>query len=107
MGDTDTSAELKRRAETLRSAARRARTAAHGLGTYIDSEVKQAAGTGKDRIRIWQGPFADSTTSTLQQRSRALRKMADDLVADAKRWDSEARHLDDRASHAAEHQSGR
>ncbi|WP_328538153.1 hypothetical protein [Streptomyces sp. NBC_00344] len=106
MAEADSSAELKNRAETLRSAARRARTAAHSLGTYLDSEVKQAAGTGKGRIAIWKGPYASSTTATLQQRSRALHKMADELVADARRWDNDARDLDERAKHAAKHQSG-
>ncbi|WP_406068774.1 hypothetical protein OG372_12650 [Streptomyces sp. NBC_01020] len=106
MGESETAAELKKRAETLRSAARRARTAAHGLGSYLDNEVKQAAGSGKDRITIWEGPYAELTTAKLQAHSRTLHTMASDLVADARRWDSEARNLDERANHAAKHKSG-
>lgn len=106
MGESETAAELRGRAETLRSAARRARTAAHGLGSYLDNEVKQAAGTGKGRIAIWKGPYAESTTAKLQLHSRTLRRMASDLVADARRWDSEARNLDERTKHAAKRKSG-
>ncbi|MFE2379456.1 hypothetical protein [Streptomyces sp. NPDC059398] len=106
MGESETPAELKKRAETLRSAARRARTAAHGLGSYLDKEAKKAAGRGKGRTEIWRGPYAESTTAKLQLHSRTLHTMANDLVADSRRWDGEARNLDERAKHASRHNSG-
>jgi hypothetical protein len=98
VGDKDSAAELKRRADTLRDAARRARTAAAGLGPYLDGPAKKASATGADQI--WKGPWAESTTSTLRSRSSTLQTMATDLLADAKRWGSEADKLDERAKQA-------
>jgi hypothetical protein len=40
MGDAESQAELRGRAEALRSAAQRARTAAQGLGMYLDGTFK-------------------------------------------------------------------
>jgi hypothetical protein len=65
------------------------------MGTYLDGEVKTATGVGS--ALIWVGPYATDTTSTLQQRQWALRQMALELLGDAKRWESEAGHLEDRA----------
>jgi hypothetical protein len=98
-GNGDSAAELKKRAETLRSCAKRARTAAKGLHGFLDSEVRKATGSG-DRL-IWLGPFATDSTDTLLNRQKRLRKMADDLVTDAKRWETAAGHLEDRAKGAA------
>ncbi|SDN53601.1 hypothetical protein [Actinacidiphila guanduensis] len=98
MGDDDSAAELRRRAGVLRDAARRARNAAAGLGTYLDGPVKKASATGKDQI--WKGPWAESTTKTLSSRSSTLHTMAADLLADAKRWVTEAGRLEDRAKDA-------
>ena len=104
MGSADSAPDLRRRAETLREAARRARVAARGLGTYLDSVVRQATGTGTDEI--WKGSYADSTSATLRQRSNSLHTMAGELLADAKRWDTAADTLDEHARHAAKPKSG-
>jgi hypothetical protein len=90
--------ELKQRAETLRDAARRARQAASGLGSYLDGPVKKATATGKDRI--WTGSWAEETTTALQARGSTLHTMASALLTDAKRWVTEAEKLEERAKHA-------
>ena len=95
MTDQESPAALSGRAETLRACARRARTAAQAMGGYLDGEVKAATGSG-DAL-IWIGPYATDTTGTLQQRQSALQRMATELLADAKRWETEAGLLDERA----------
>ncbi|WP_328466064.1 hypothetical protein [Streptomyces sp. NBC_00448] len=95
MTDKESAADLRSRAQTLRSCATRARTAAKALGTYLDGEVKTATGVGP--ALIWVGPYATDTTSTLQQRQASLQRMASELLVDAKRWEGEAGHLEDRA----------
>ncbi|KIZ15419.1 hypothetical protein [Streptomyces natalensis] len=91
----DAPGELKKRAETLRSCARRARTAARAMGTFLDREVKQATGYGDGLI--WSGPYATNTIATLKQRKADLQRMAADLTADAGRWEKEAERLEERA----------
>ena len=88
----------------LASAAQRARTAAQGLGTYLDSEVTRAGATGKDQI--WKGIYALSVAATLSQRRSTLQTMASDLVADAARWGTEADKLDERAKQAGKKPAG-
>ena len=83
MTDKESPADLRSRAETLRSCAKRARTAARAMGTYLDGEVKTATATGE--ALIWIGPYATDTTATLQQHQSALQRMASELVADANR----------------------
>ena len=95
MTGKESPADLRTRAETLRTCAKQARTAAHAMGTYLDGEVKTATGSG-DAL-IWIGPYATDTTGTLQQRQSTLRRMASELVGDAKRWETEAGLLDERA----------
>ncbi|MFE5397346.1 hypothetical protein ACFQ9U_22665 [Streptomyces sp. NPDC056568] len=100
MGPSEDAAELKKRAEQLRACAREARTLARHLGPYLDDAVKKAtpraAGfrTGDDEGAIWQGPYADECTGTLQQRQRTLNGMGTALLADATRWESQAEELD-------------
>lgn len=105
MGPTpgDDAAELKRRAERLRGAAREARALARKLGPYLDDAVKKATPraaafrTGGDDGAIWQGPFADECTAKLQQRQRTLSSMGTALLGDATRWESQADELDRQA----------
>ncbi|MFC5851209.1 hypothetical protein ACFPZI_05000 [Streptomyces chlorus] len=58
------------------------------LGPYLDDVVKKAtprAGgfrTGDDEGAIWQGPFADECTDTLQQRQHTLNSMGTALLKD-------------------------
>ncbi|MEU1627008.1 hypothetical protein ABZ746_17145 [Streptomyces sp. NPDC020096] len=66
--------------------------------------MRQATATGKDTI--WIGPYATDTTATLQQRKSSLGNMASDLLADAKRWETEADNLDDRAKAAGQGSHG-
>ncbi|WP_327296316.1 MULTISPECIES: hypothetical protein [unclassified Streptomyces] len=96
MPDKESPAQLHKRADTLRTCARQARHAAHEMGTYLDREAKQASGTGDDLI--WIGPYATDTTGTLQARKSALHRMASDLIADARRWETEAMHLEEKAN---------
>ncbi|MFE1293184.1 hypothetical protein [Streptomyces sp. NPDC058731] len=91
----ETPAQLKKRAEDLRECARRARRIAGTLGPYLDNAVKQATPA------IWKGPFAQRSTATLDARKGSLHSMAGDLMADAQRWETEARNLDDQAARAA------
>ncbi|MEU8590989.1 hypothetical protein AB0C59_28885 [Streptomyces sp. NPDC048664] len=93
-------AQLKKRADDLRDCARRARTLAGSLGTFLDGAVKEATPT------IWKGPFAEASTATLGTRSTSLRSMAADLMADAGRWDTEAGRLDEEAAQAKSKQGG-
>ncbi|MFD5158398.1 hypothetical protein ACFWMJ_10055 [Streptomyces hawaiiensis] len=101
MGPTpgDDAAELKKRAERLRDAAREARTLAHRLGPYLDDAVQRATPraaafrAGGDEGAIWQGPFADECTAKLQQRQRTLNSMGTALLADATRWESQGDEL--------------
>ncbi|WP_260825598.1 hypothetical protein [Streptomyces sp. 15-116A] len=46
---------------------------------------------------IWQGPFADECTATLQQRKGTLNTMGGALLADATRWENQADELDRQA----------
>ncbi|MFI1726022.1 hypothetical protein [Streptomyces sp. NPDC020489] len=105
MASTDggDAAELKRRAARLRDLAREARAIARRLGPYLDAAVKKATPraaaflTGGDEAAIWQGPFADECTATLQKRQQTLNGMASSLLADASRWEREAEELDRQA----------
>jgi hypothetical protein len=103
---TETPAQKKKRADDLRDCARRAKTLASSLGSYLDKTVGQATANPP----IWTGPYAQSTTMTLAQRQNTLRTMAGDLLQDAARWHAEATRLDDEATkdaaHAAKNPSG-
>lgn len=96
----ETPEQLKKRAEDLRECARTARTLAGSLGLYLDKVVGQATPA------IWKGPFADSSTAQLGARRNSLHSMASDLMADAARWETEARNLDDQASKAKHAKTG-
>ncbi|MER6382300.1 hypothetical protein [Streptomyces sp. NPDC001250] len=87
-------AQLKKRADDLRECARKARTLAWSLGPYLDNVVTQATPA------IWKGPFAEASTATLGARKGSLHSMASDLMADARRWETEARNLDEEAAKA-------
>jgi hypothetical protein len=101
VGATDDAADLNRRAQNLREAARQARAIAKTLGPYLDDAVRKATpraddfvvGTGGDTA-IWQGPYADQCTATLKARQSKLSSMANALVTDAARWESEATRLE-------------
>ncbi|UXY29194.1 hypothetical protein [Streptomyces sp. HUAS TT20] len=97
----ETPAQLKKRADDLRECARRARTLAGSLGPYLDKAVSQATPA------IWKGPFADASTATLGARKSSLHSMASDLMADARRWETEASNLDDEARKAQSSKPGR
>lgn len=88
----ETPEQLTQRAGELRDCARTARRLAGSLGPYLDSAVGQAT------ARIWQGPYATSTTAMLVSRKSTLHQMASDLTVDAGRWEAEARALDDQAA---------
>lgn len=88
----ETPAQLKQRAEDLRTCARRARTVAGALGPYLDKAAGEATPD------IWTGPYAEATTKMLGTRKSTLHTMASDLTADAARWESHARALDDQAA---------
>jgi hypothetical protein len=94
--DSGDAAELKKRAERLRDCAREARSVAGRLGRYLDDAVKKATPRG-DKGAIWQGPYADQCTTALQKRQSSLSRLARSLLADAKRWESEATDLDRKA----------
>ncbi|MFJ3235144.1 hypothetical protein [Streptomyces sp. NPDC086787] len=87
----ETPAQLRKRADDLRECARKARTLAGSLGPYLDSAVTSAT------QGIWMGPFAEASTATLRTRKARLGSMATDLMVDAKRWETEANHLDEQA----------
>jgi len=114
MGATDgeDAAELKQRAERLRGCAREARSIARRLGPYLDDAVKKATPraaafrSGGDKGAIWQGPFADECTATLQQRQRSLSGMAGALLADATRWETQADELERQAKAKDKAKSG-
>src|SRR4051794_31773834 len=100
--DGDDVAELNKRAEQLRTCARDARKIAGRLGPYLDDVVKKATPravnlAGDTGEAIWLGPFADQCTRTLQDRKGRLSGLASALMADANRWESQARSLDDQA----------
>lgn len=103
MGEDDKAAgDLKKRAEQLRECARDARSVAKQLGPYLDSPVKKASPrvnpfTGAGDDAIWAGPYADASTRSLQEKQHKLQRMAASLMADAKRWEQQATHLDDEA----------
>jgi hypothetical protein len=99
-GQGETPAQLKKRADDLRECARKARTLAGALGPYLDNAVKQATPA------VWKGPFAEASTTTLGARKKSLGSMAGDLMADARRWETEARHLDDEAAKAKNDKPG-
>ncbi|MFE9449086.1 hypothetical protein [Streptomyces sp. NPDC006739] len=96
----ETPAQLQKRAEDLRECARRARALAGSLGPYLDNAVRQATPA------IWQGPFAEASTATLGARKGSLASMAGDLMADARRWETEARNLDEQAAQAKTNKPG-
>ncbi len=88
----ETPAQLKQRAEDLRTCARNARRIAGGLGPYLDKAAGEATPD------IWTGPYAEATTAMLGARKTSLHTMASDLTADAARWEAHARSLDDQAA---------
>lgn len=92
----ETPAQKKARAEDLRDCARRAQTMAKALGSLLDTTVTQAAASPP----IWAGPYAQTTTKTLAERQSSLHTMADDLLRDAARWQTEAGRLEDEAAKA-------
>lgn len=96
----ETSTQLKKRADDLRACARKARTLAGSLGPYLDNAVKQATPA------IWKGPFAEASTATLGARKSSLYSMASDLMADARRWETEASNLDHEAAKAENNKPG-
>jgi hypothetical protein len=110
--DGESAAELKKRAERLRDCAREARAIARRLGPYLDDAVKKATPratafrTGGDEGAIWQGPFADECTATLQKRQNSLSGMASSLLADATRWESQADELDRQAKEKDKSKAG-
>ncbi|MFR0358973.1 hypothetical protein [Streptomyces sediminimaris] len=110
--DGEDAAELKKRAERLRGCAREARSIARRLGPYLDDAVRKATPraaafrTGGDEGAIWQGPFADQCTATLQKRQSTLHSMAGSLLADATRWENQADELDRQARDKAKAGTG-
>ncbi|WP_328465659.1 hypothetical protein [Streptomyces sp. NBC_00448] len=98
MGDggaqAETPAQKKARAENLRSCAQRARSMAGSLAALLDTTVTQATANPP----IWAGAYAQTTTGTLVDRRSSLRAMAEDLLRDAARWQTEAGRLDDEAA---------
>jgi hypothetical protein len=101
MGDEDESGEtperLRERAEGLRDCARRAREVAGSLGPFLDSEAELAQ--QQDPV-IWQGPYAERITGIIKAHRSTLHSMAEALMNDASRWESEATDLDERAGQA-------
>lgn len=93
----ETPAQMKQRADGLRDCARRAVTIAKALGSYLEKPVGQA----NSNPPIWTGPYAQATTVRLTQQQITLRTMADDLLADAARWQAEATRIDGDAAKAA------
>ncbi|MGW5127702.1 hypothetical protein ACWEQ7_27380 [Streptomyces sp. NPDC004069] len=87
----------------LRECAKEARALAREVGPYVDDAVRRATPravdfrTGGDAGAIWQGPFADECTGTLQQRQRTLNSMGTALLMDAARWENQAGELDRQA----------
>ncbi|WP_328538085.1 hypothetical protein [Streptomyces sp. NBC_00344] len=98
----ETPQQMKQRATKLRDCARRARGLAGALGPYLDQTVNQATAAPP----IWAGPYAESTTVTLAQRQRYLRDMADDLLKDVARWESEAGRIENEATKQAAKKPG-
>ena len=105
MGSADDDATaLRKRAGTLRDCAKDARAIARTLGPYLDDAVRKAAPRAADLTgaggggAIWLGPFADQCTATLQQRKQRLGGMANSLMADAGRWETEASELERQAT---------
>jgi hypothetical protein len=96
----ETPAQLRKRADDLRECARKARALAGSLGPYLDNAATQAT------QGIWKGPFAEASTATLRARKGSLHSMAGDLMADARRWETEARNLDEEAAKAKSDKPG-
>jgi hypothetical protein len=94
----ETPEELRQRAEDLRECAREARRLAEPLAGFLDAEAERAQ---RSDPTIWQGPYADRSTTTLVERQTSLHDLAWYLTHDAGRWDTEADALEDRAGHAA------
>jgi hypothetical protein len=101
--DELTPEQLAERAGQLREAARRARELAGSLGGYIDGPVTTA--TEADPA-IWTGPFAEEAGGALMTQQSTMRRMADSLVSDASRWESEAQAMDDEAGSRNEDENG-
>ncbi len=101
--DELTPEQLGDRAEKLREAATRARELAGSLGEYLDSAVTKASG---DDPSIWTGPYSEEATGHLQGQQSTLRTMAQNLVADASRWDNEAGQMDDEAGSREDDEGG-
>ncbi|MEV7525725.1 hypothetical protein [Streptomyces sp. NPDC091371] len=102
--DGEAAADLKKRAKELRDCAREARSLAARLGPYLDDAVKRATprasvfSGGADQDVIWQGPFADQCTTTLRTHQQSLNGMGTSLLADARRWETQADELDRQAT---------
>ncbi|GAA1636370.1 hypothetical protein GCM10009744_26790 [Kribbella alba] len=80
---------MKKRAQALREAARRAKALAPPLGTHIDKAVTSATADG-----VWHGPYAIESTRSLMQDQKNLRELAADLVVSADSWIREAEKLE-------------
>lgn len=90
---------LERRAATLRSAARRARTKARGLATHLDDLLERA----RDE-ELWKGPYPTRATGDLTRHQKRLDHLADELNADADLWVRRAAELEDQADEEREKQ---
>jgi hypothetical protein len=80
---------MKKRAQALREAARRAKALASPLGTHIDKAVTSATADG-----VWHGLYAIESTRSLLQDQKNLRELAADLVVSADSWIREAEKLE-------------
>jgi hypothetical protein len=87
---------MKRRAQALREAARKAKAMASPLGTHVDQAVTSATEEG-----VWHGPYAVESTRSLLRDQKNLRELAADLVVSADSWIREADKLE-AAAKAAE-----
>ncbi|WP_194896327.1 hypothetical protein [Catenulispora pinisilvae] len=81
----DTPAQLRAHAATLRDCARRAQGIAAAIGPLLDKPATTASTSG-----TWLGQYAQDTTVDLGQKQRRLRQMADNLLADARGWSTQA-----------------
>ncbi|MFD7512177.1 hypothetical protein ACFV5N_22965 [Streptomyces sp. NPDC059853] len=95
----ESAAELRRRAEKLRECAREARRVAGVLDSYLSTAVTTAQSSDPP---LWKGPYAETTTEELAELQGSLRGMSEALTDDARRWDSAAARLDERADEEGE-----
>jgi hypothetical protein len=86
---------MKKRAQALRAAARKAKALASPLGTHVDAAVTSATADG-----VWHGPYAVDSTRSLREDQKSLRELAADLLASAESWIREAEKLEAEAKAA-------